>query len=120
MARQLTDQQKKFLECLFGDANGDPLRARRLAGYSEGYNVRDIMDALKEEILDMTKLYLATNAPKAAMAIVDGINDPTELGTKEKLSAAKDILDRIGVVKTEKVEVSAPNGLMILPAKDAE
>ena len=43
-----------------------------------------------------------------------------ELGIKEKLNAAKDLLDRAGIVKTEKVEIQASNGIMILPAKDAE
>ncbi len=42
---------------------------------------------------------------KHAGAQVHGIDDPTELGIKEKLAAAKDLLDRSGVVKTEKLEV---------------
>jgi hypothetical protein len=46
--------------------------------------------------------------------------DPTELGLREKLSAAKDLLDRVGLVKTEKVQVEATNGLMILPPKDKD
>ncbi len=58
------------------------------------------------------------NAPKAARAIVDGIMSPTELGIKEKLNAAKDLLDRAGFVKTDKVQVETNNGIMILPAKD--
>jgi len=28
------------------------------------------------------------------------------------------LLDRAGIVKTEKVQVDAPNGIMILPPKD--
>jgi hypothetical protein len=40
------------------------------------------------------------------------------MGLKEKLSAAKDMLDRAGHVKTDKVQVEAMNGVMILPAKD--
>jgi hypothetical protein len=58
------------------------------------------------------------HAPKAAMAVVGGIDDPTELGIKEKLAAAKDLLDRSGVVKTEKLEVQSSGGIMILPPKD--
>jgi hypothetical protein len=46
--------------------------------------------------------------------------DPTELGLREKLSAAKDLLDRVGLVKTEKVQVEAGNGLMILPPKEKD
>lgn len=118
MAKQLNEQQQKFLEMLFSEANGDPAKAKRLAGYSENYATRNIMDSLKDEIVSRTQMYIATNAPRAAMAIVGGIVDPTELGIKEKLSAAKDILDRAGVVKTEKMVVEASNGIMILPPKD--
>ena len=117
--RELNEQQQKFIEVLFGEANGNPRRARELAGYSEGYNTKAIMDLLKEEIIEATQLYIATNAPRAAMAVVSGLVDPTELGIKEKLNAAKDLLDRAGVVKTEKMEIQASNGIMILPAKDA-
>jgi hypothetical protein len=60
------------------------------------------------------------NAPKAAYAVVGAIDDPTQLGIKEKINAAKDFLDRAGFVKTEKVVVEATNGVMILPAKDRE
>ena len=118
MAKQLNEQQQKFLEVLFSEAAGDPVKAKKLAGYSDSYATRLIMDSLKEEIVARTQMYIATNAPRAAMAVVGGIIDPTELGIKEKLSAAKDILDRAGVVKTEKMVVEASNGIMILPPKD--
>jgi hypothetical protein len=48
------------------------------------------------------------------------MNNPTDLGNKEKMAAAKDVLDRSGFVKTEKVEVSAASPLFILPQKDNE
>ena len=117
--RELSEQQQKFIEVLFGEAGGNPVAARKLAGYSEGYATKANMDTLKEEIIEATQLYIATNAPRAAMAVVSGLIDPTELGIKEKLNAAKDLLDRAGIVKTEKVEILASNGIMILPAKDA-
>ena len=40
--------------------------------------------------------------------------------TKDCLNAAKDLLDRVGLVKTEKVQVETTNGLMILPPKAVE
>jgi hypothetical protein len=46
--------------------------------------------------------------------------DPTELGLRDKLNAAKDLLDRVGIVKTEKIQVESSNGLMILPPKEKE
>ena len=54
------------------------------------------------------------------MSLVSGMVDPTELGLRDKLSAAKDLLDRVGLVKTEKVQVETTNGLMILPPKEKD
>ncbi len=114
----LTEQQQKFLDVLFEGADGNIIKAKKLAGYSEGYSTRLIVDALKEEIIARTQTYIAVNAPRAAMAVVGGIIDPTELGIKEKLNAAKDILDRSGLIKAEKMVIEATNGIMILPPKD--
>ncbi len=120
MAKELTEQHKKFLEVLFDEAKGNINQARRLAGFSEGYSSRQLTNYLKEEIIEATQLFIAMNAPRAALAMVDGILDPTELGIKEKMSAAKDLLDRAGLAKTDKIQVEATNGVMILPAKERE
>jgi hypothetical protein len=120
MAKKLTEQQAKFIEVLFTEAGGDPVKARKLAGYSDNSSTKEIMDSIKEEVIQATQLYIATNAPRAAMAVVSGIVDPTELGIKEKLNAAKDLLDRAGVVKTEKMQIEASNGVMILPPKNTD
>jgi len=45
--------------------------------------------------------------------------DPTELGLRDKMSAAKELLDRVGLVKTEKVQVEASGGVMLMPPKAA-
>lgn len=119
MARQLTEKQQKFLDVLFDEAGGDAIRAKELAGYTTTSGVNDIIKGLKEEIMERTQLYMARNAPRAAMSLVSGMVDPTELGLRDKLNAAKDLLDRVGLVKTEKVQVEASNGLMILPPKDS-
>ena len=44
--------------------------------------------------------------------------DPTQLGVREKMAAAKDILDRTGFAKTEKVEVGGTGAIFYLPPKD--
>ena len=118
--RKLTDKQQKFLDVLFDEAGGSVVEAKKLAGYSENNSTTEIVKTLKEEIVEITQLYMARNAPRAAMSLVSGMIDPTELGMKEKLNASKDLLDRIGLVKTEKLQVVANNGLMILPPKDAD
>lgn len=120
MARNLTERQKKFLDVLFEEANGDAVVAKRLAGYSDNTPTTDIVAAIKDEVVERTNLYLARNAPRAAVAMANAILDPTELGIKEKMNAAREILDRTGLVKTEKVHVEATNGLMILPPKDSD
>jgi hypothetical protein len=48
------------------------------------------------------------------------MENPTDLGNKEKMAAAKDLLDRAGFVKTDKVEVTAESPLFILPPKSNE
>ena len=119
--KELTEQHKRFLEVLFADANGNINAAMRMAGFSEGYSRRSLTNYLKEEIIEATQLYIAMAAPRAAVAMIAAIDDPTELGLKEKMSAAKDLLDRAGLVKTEKVQVeSNTGGVMILPAKERE
>ena len=59
-------------------------------------------------------------APKAAFSMANVLDDPTELGIKEKMVAAKDLLDRTGHAKTEKMEVTSSTGLFILPPKDSD
>ena len=118
--KTLTEKQQRFLDVLFDEAGGDVVRAKELAGYSPNNSTTEIIKAIKEEIVEATQLYMARNAPRAAMSIVSGMVEPTELGMKDKLTAAKDLLDRVGLVKTEKLQVEASNGLMILPPKDID
>ena len=120
MTRKLTERQQKFLDALFADANGSIKDAKIIAGYSTSTNNQEIIKALKEEILDATQMYMASNAPKAAIAMVSGIETPTELGTRDKLSAAKELLDRTGLIKTEKIQVESSGGVMLMPPKKVE
>jgi phage terminase small subunit len=117
MARELNERQQKFLDVLFEEAGGDVVAAKKLAGYSENTPTTAIVKGLKEEILEATQMYMARNAPKAAMAMTGALYDPTELGIRDKMSAAKELLDRTGLIKTEKVQVEASGGVMLMPAK---
>lgn len=119
MTRPLTEQQKLFLEVLFEEANGDVVQAKKLANYSPTYPTSSIIKTLENEIIEATKQYLSRSGAKAAIKLVGILDNPTDLGTKEKLSAAKDILDRIGIAKTEKIDITS-NGLFILPPKNED
>ena len=120
MARALTEKQQKLLAVLCDEAGGDINVAKRIAGYSDATSSTEIINSLKEEILDATSAYMARNAPKAAMAMVGALYDPTELGIRDKMSAAKELLDRSGLVKTEKMQVEAKGGVMLMPPKQMD
>ena len=120
MTKNLTDKQQMFLNVLFDQAAGDVVQAKRLAGYSDTTSTTEVIRSIKDEIADATKEYLARVAPKAAFSMAHALNAPTELGIRDKMSAAKDLLDRTGYAKTEKMEVTAPSGLFILPPKNEE
>ena len=63
-------------------------------------------------------MMLAMNAPKAAFRIVDLLDDPSAMGARNAISAAREVLDRTGLVKKEQVEVTAnTGGMFILPPK---
>lgn len=117
MKREYTEKQQKFLDVLFEQAKGDLLVAKRLAGYSASTPTNEIVKSLEDEIFELTKKYITRSATKAAYAMGHVLDNPTDLGNKEKLAAAKEILDRGGFSKTEKVEVQAETPLFILPAK---
>ena len=118
--RKLTEKQETFLLVLFHEAGGDFNKAKKLAGYSENVSTKSIVDSLKDEIFEATKEYIVTNGVKAAVSITKILDDPTQLGAKNALAAAKDVLDRAGHKPSDKVEVKAESPLFILPQKNAE
>jgi len=120
MARTLSDRQRKFIDALFTEAKGNVKDAKIIAGYSPNTSNSEIIKGIKEEVLEATQMFMASNAPKAAFAMVNGLDDPTELGIRDKMSAAKELLDRSGLVKTEKMQVESTGGVMLMPAKQIE
>lgn len=120
VGKKLTDIQQRFLDALFGDAEGDVVRAKRQAGYSENTTVKEVTDSLSEEIADYTRKYLGAGAAKAAYYLVKSIGEPNGIGVRVQVDSSKDILDRAGFGKVDKVEVSGSNAVFLLPAKDAK
>ena len=118
MSRELTEMQKKFLEVLFHEAEGDVLKAKKLAGYSDNVATSQVVKSMAKEIEEETRRFLSGKSAKAAWRMSKVLEDPTALGNKELMNAAKDIMDRAGLVKTEKVEIEAKSPVFILPAKN--
>ena len=117
--RVLTERQQKFLDCLI-QTGGDPKYAAELAGYAEG-SYFQVIKALKNEIIDLATQILAQSAPKAAFKLVHVMESDEPIPQANvKLQAAQTILDRIGVSKTDKLDISVDDSsgsLFILPAK---
>lgn len=118
---KLTERQEAFLDALFGEAQGNPTEAARIAGYSEHSlkNSYRYLRDLKEEIIERATNFLALHSPKAAMALTNTLDNPTSPGITAKITAAQTILDRVGIVKHDKIDLNTdmPIGLFILPAK---
>ena len=119
--KSLTVTQEKFLDALFGEAKSNPKKAGELEGYSE-HSYPKVLRNLKSEIVSMAETYLATHSAKAATKMVDMLDEDGKTPQASiRMEAAKQILDRIGIAKKEKLDVNvkALHGLFILPPKDA-
>ena len=117
--RELTERQKSFLDNLI-HTGGDPKKAAELAGYAEG-SYTQVVKALKEEIIELASHILAQSAPKAAIKLVDVMDSEEPIPQASvRLQAAQTILDRIGLGKTERMNVDhkVSGGIFILPEKN--
>ena len=120
--KDLTSQQKIFINSLFGEAQGNPKKAGELAGYAET-SYPNIVKSLKDIIIERAEGVLAMHSPKAVMGLVNAMDeDGMTPAANIRIEAAKQILDRVGLVKKEKIDISAKlaHGIFILPPKDAQ
>lgn len=124
MDTKLTEQQIKFIDYLVfcDDTRGDAYRAKKKAGYSDNVSVGELLDKLQEPILSAINTYLVGKASIAARNLADIVSseDPMAiLGGALKHKASSDILDRVGIVKKERLEIDnkMPVALLILPEK---
>lgn len=116
--KEYTEKQKAFLDALMGEARGNIRKAMDMAHYSRGTRASEVTGPLKEEIIEQASMMLAMNAPKAAHGLIGVLDDPTALGARNAINAAREVLDRTGLVKKEKVEVTNNGGgMFILPPK---
>jgi hypothetical protein len=121
-SKELTTQQKTFINALFGEAKGNPKKAGELAGYAET-SYPNIVKSLKDIIIERAEGVLAMHSPKAVMGLVDAMDeDGMTPAANIRIEAAKQILDRVGLVKKEKIDINAQiaHGIFILPPKDAQ
>ena len=115
--RKLTEKQQSFLDYLI-ETGGNPKEAAELAGYSG--NHYQVIQTLREEIVDLASDVLARSAPQAAFKLIEVMNsDKSMPQVNTKLQAAQTILDRVGVSKRERLDVNhnVNGGIFIIPEK---
>lgn len=116
--RALTDKQQMFLEQLV-ECEGDAKKAAEIAGYKSHYH--HVVKTLKSEILEITQEILANSAPKAAFKLVEIMDSKKPIiQANNKLAAAQTLLDRVGVGKVDKVDVTHnmnAGGIFLMPDK---
>ena len=100
-SKTLTDKQQSFLDNLI-ETGGDPKKAAELAGYSGNYH--QVIKSLRQEVIELADI-MNSNVPIPQVS--------------NKLTAAQTILDRVGVSKSDKLDVthSTGGGIFILPQK---
>ena len=117
--KNLTEKQQSFLGHLI-QVGGDPKKAAELAGYSEG-SYFQVIKSLKNEIIELASNILAQSAPQAALKLTEVMNSDQPMPQANvRLQAAQTILDRIGLGKTDRLDVNhtVQGGVFILPAKE--
>ncbi len=117
--RKLTEQQEKFLGALATEAKGDINKALDIAGYKPGASSA-VINSLKDEIVDVATKILAKSAPQASQKLVEILNSDDPIPqVNAKLQAAQTLLDRVGVAKRDKLDVThtSASGIFILPQK---
>jgi len=115
--RKLTEKQQNFLNNII-ETKGNLKLSAELAGYSG--NHYQVIQSLKQEIVDLASDVLAREAPLAAFKLVEVLESDKALPQANvKLQAAQTILDRVGLGKKERLDVNhnVQGGIFILPEK---
>lgn len=121
MARELTEKQQAFLDLLFNEAGGDTKLAAEMAGYNP-YAWSKVVASLREEILERAEYHLALKAAKAVNTIGNAMDRDESVtpGINTRVAAAKEVLDRVGLAKKDRLQIenTGGNAIFILPAKN--
>ncbi len=119
--KQLSEQHQKFIKALF-EHRGNVTAASEAVGYDRSNGYR-LMHVLRETILEQAQHILALHASRAVYTLVEGIEVGGEVPTNPlRIKCAEAILDRIGISKKDKLEISgdANAPLFILPSKQSD
>lgn len=120
----MTEQQRRFCEYLIEQEGKDQYKAAIRAGYSEksapsqssalmkNPKVLEYYESLKSRISKDLRDRFLFDALWARKVMRDILENPTS-ENRDKITTAKDFLDRAGFKPEEKVEVKAPVRLVV-------
>jgi hypothetical protein len=113
--KDYSPMQQYILDNVVSLHNGNAYEAAKAAGYS---NPRDAIKILKEELIEIAEQVLAESAIPSALALQEVVTSKEIIpNIKERIQAAKEILEHTNS-KTTKIENTGnPIGLFILPPK---
>lgn len=114
----LTEREEAFLDVLFDSCNGNVKEAMKEVGYPSGTPVSHVTKKLQKEIRERAKEYLTSASAVASINLVNVLLDPNQVGAKNIIAAAKEVLDRSGVYKEEAPQITEVRNMFILPPKD--
>ena len=123
MTLELTDKQAKFIELIFTpEYLGREKQAMLDAGYSENTHLAHVYIGVKEAIIEKSDMLLAKLLPKSFAGLENVLEDSAQKGAKAKLEAIWGILDRCGLSKRDRLDVTVKSlsGVFVLPQKQAE
>lgn len=116
--RDYTPKQKKFLTEFAKNNFTNPKECAEKAGYTTHY--WSMIYSLKDDIKEIAEAMMVGAAPEAASIIHQILTSDKPIpAAQTKLAAAKEVLDRAGVVKTENHNHNhqVSGGLFLLPMK---
>lgn len=115
---ELSDKHQAFIDAFF-DTRGNMSKAAEKAGFHKDSG-KNLVRSLRKEIIKEAEIILAMGAPQAAFTLLDGVDvEGTAPTNPLRIQCAREILDRVGIVKKDQLEISGSENapLFILPAK---
>lgn len=116
--KPLTEAQERFIDAIV-EQRGNVAQACAQLDISETWGYK-LVRQLREHIIARAESILALHAPRAAFEYADALDGTTiPANQTQRMEAAKQILDRVGIIKKEKVEIDANvnGGILILPPR---
>ena len=116
----LLNREEEFLNKLFDEFQGDLRSAMSAVGYPKDTPTSVVTKKLHKQIQERSREFIAASTARASLQLVNIYLDPTAPGAKNIIATSKEILDRGGVYKEERVQVQDESNMFILPPKEEQ